>query len=68
MKRLRTALRDVRVEIACPVCGDMVQVPDDALDGEIVECSGCGAQLEVVKKEGAVSLKLLEGVEEDWGE
>jgi len=51
----------------CPVCGEEVDLPDDVMPGEVVE-HDCGAMLEVVKSEDGFTLKLLEGVEEDWGE
>ncbi len=52
----------------CPVCGEPVELPEDVLAGEIVE-HDCGATLEVVLgPEGQVSLRVFEGVEEDWGE
>ncbi|NPA05759.1 MAG: sulfonate ABC transporter [Crenarchaeota archaeon] len=51
----------------CPVCGEKVEVPDDVLDGEIIEHE-CGAML-VVRVEGNdVRLEEFKGVEEDWGE
>ncbi|MEM0014893.1 MAG: alpha-aminoadipate/glutamate carrier protein LysW/ArgW [Zestosphaera sp.] len=51
----------------CPVCGGEVNVPDDALPGELVEHE-CGITLEVVVDGDLVGLKPLEGVREDWGE
>lgn len=51
----------------CPICGGTVEVPDDAIPGEIVEHE-CGVALEVVMGEGGLQLKLLEDVGEDWGE
>ncbi len=52
----------------CPVCGADVELPDDVMDGEIVECPSCGAQLEVKKSGDKIELKLAEEVGEDWGE
>ncbi len=51
----------------CPVCGGEVEVPDDVLDGEIIE-HDCGAMLVVRVEDGGVKLEELRGVEEDWGE
>ncbi|HUY97937.1 MAG TPA: lysine biosynthesis protein LysW [Verrucomicrobiae bacterium] len=34
--------------VACPDCGVAVAVPGDSEVGEVVECPGCGAPLEVV--------------------
>lgn len=55
------------MKLKCPICGLDVDVPDDALPGEVVE-HDCGAALEVVKVGDTLELRPLEGVEEDWGE
>jgi alpha-aminoadipate carrier protein LysW len=55
------------VQVKCPVCGEMVEVPDDALPGELIEHE-CGALLEVVVENGEIKLKLADDVGEDWGE
>ncbi len=56
------------MKLKCPVCGLEVEVPDDALPGEIIEHE-CGTTLEVVQtSDGSLALKPLEGVSEDWGE
>ncbi len=55
------------VQVKCPVCGEMVDVPDDALPGELIEHE-CGALLEVVVENGEIKLKIAEDVGEDWGE
>jgi alpha-aminoadipate carrier protein LysW len=55
-------------EFKCPVCDGTVQVPEDALDGELFEHAECGAQLELVTSEGRRILRLAEEVGEDWGE
>lgn len=51
----------------CPICGGEVEVPDDALPGELIDHE-CGVTLEVVNEGGSVKLRPLEGVREDWGE
>jgi len=51
----------------CPVCGGDVEVPDDALSGELIDHE-CGITLEVVVEDGSIKLRPLEGVREDWGE
>jgi alpha-aminoadipate carrier protein LysW len=54
--------------LRCPICGGEVEVPDDAMPGELIE-HDCGATLEVVRTEdGRLALRPFEGVEEDWGE
>ena len=52
----------------CIDCEAMIEVPDDAVDGEIVTCSDCGLDLEVhVSTQGRI-LKPLLVAKEDWGE
>ncbi|WP_338599727.1 alpha-aminoadipate/glutamate carrier protein LysW [Sulfolobus tengchongensis] len=53
--------------LKCPICGGDVSVEDDALPGELVEHE-CGAQLEIIKQNGKLSLRLAEQIGEDWGE
>ena len=55
------------VKAKCPICGGEVDVPDDAMPGEVIE-HDCGVILEVVVDEGKVKVKPAEGVSEDWGE
>ncbi len=55
------------MKFRCPICGLDVEVPDDVISGEIVEHE-CGAVLEVIQYDGGITLKPLEGVQEDWGE
>ncbi|AOL16200.1 sulfonate ABC transporter [Sulfolobus sp. A20] len=55
------------VILKCPVCGGDVSVEDDALPGELVEHE-CGAQLEIIKQNNRLNLRLAEEVGEDWGE
>ena len=33
--------------LSCQVCGVSTQVPGDVEEGELVECSACGAEYEV---------------------
>jgi alpha-aminoadipate carrier protein LysW len=57
------------VNCKCPECDGEVDIPDDALDGEIVSCPDCGEEFEVSfndKKD--IILKKAEVVAEDWGE
>lgn len=53
--------------VKCPICGGEVNVPDDALPGELIEHE-CGITLEVIVEGKSIKLKPLEGVREDWGE
>lgn len=51
----------------CPVCAAKVELPPDTIEGEIIECPDCGAELEVI---GVDPPELAEAPEEeeDWGE
>jgi alpha-aminoadipate carrier protein LysW len=56
-------------EYKCPDCSVDVQVPSDALDGEIVVCPDCGLELQVKKQSsGAIELTEVTKEKEDWGE
>ncbi len=57
------------VNSKCPECDGDIDVPDDALDGEIVSCPDCGEEFEVsLNEEKKIILKKAELVAEDWGE
>ncbi|MCB1740593.1 MAG: lysine biosynthesis protein LysW [Gammaproteobacteria bacterium] len=51
----------------CPVCGADVEVGDDAIEGELMECEECGTELEVLSVD-PVSLGEAPESEEDWGQ
>ena len=51
----------------CPECEATLTIPADAMEGEIVPCPDCGAELEVVSV-APVALALAPEVQEDWGE
>lgn len=52
---------------SCPVCDVEVELADDTVEGELIECEDCGSELEVVNLN---PLELAEApeAEEDWGE
>jgi alpha-aminoadipate carrier protein LysW len=52
---------------ACIECAGAIELNDDLLLGEIVECPDCGVELEVVALEPP-ALDLAPEVQEDWGE
>ena len=53
----------------CPECDGDIDVPDDALDGEILSCSDCGEEFEVsLGKNKEKELKRMMAEREDWGE
>lgn len=51
----------------CPECDANVALAADVMEGEIVTCAECGAELEVVSV-NPPELALAPEVEEDWGE
>ena len=51
----------------CPECDAEVDVPDDAMENELVPCSECGVELEIMGL-NPIELELAPEVEEDWGE
>lgn len=56
------------MQARCPVCGLPVDLPDDVIEGEVVE-HDCGTSLEVRSDgNGGFRLTPLEGITEDWGE
>jgi len=53
----------------CPSCYFEIDVDDNVILGEILECPDCSAELEIIKIEnGTVELQIAEEVEDDWGE
>ena len=51
----------------CPVCAAEVELPGDAIAGELLVCEDCGAELEV-KSISPVELAEAPSAEEDWGQ
>lgn len=54
-------------EIHCVECDALVGLPADVMQGEIVACGDCGAELEVVSLE-PITVDLAPREMEDWGE
>ena len=53
----------------CEECDAEIEVPQDAIVGEIVQCKECSSEYEVASISGdSVKLKPAEVAEEDWGE
>lgn len=52
----------------CVDCDAQVEVPDDAVNGEIVSCPDCGLDFEVVVNPQGRSIKPVVIEKEDWGE
>ena len=51
----------------CPDCSEPVPVTDDAVEGEILACSSCDTELEVIALD-PVELAVAPELAEDWGE
>ena len=51
----------------CPECEAPVPFARAPLAGQVVTCTGCGAELEVTSRD-PLRLELAPEVEEDWGE
>jgi alpha-aminoadipate carrier protein LysW len=54
-------------EAVCPECAAIIEMADDTLEGEILQCPDCGVELEVMSLD-PVTVDLAPEVEEDWGE
>ncbi|MBK7404106.1 MAG: lysine biosynthesis protein LysW [Phycisphaerales bacterium] len=52
---------------ACPECDGAVVFGRSPMAGEVVRCTDCSAELEVISRE-PLTLELAPEVEEDWGE
>jgi alpha-aminoadipate carrier protein LysW len=51
----------------CPECAADVPFPEDAMEGEIVQCPECNIELEIISLEPPTLAEAPEE-EEDWGE
>lgn len=51
----------------CIECGAEVTLADDVEIGEIVDCTTCGTELEIIDTDPIV-LDAAPELEEDWGE
>jgi len=51
----------------CPECAARCEVPDDAMEGEIIQCDDCGAELEITALD-PLALAVAPDEDEDWGE
>lgn len=57
------------VEANCPECNEELEVLDDVLVGEILDCQNCGIELEVISRNGDdITLAELGITGEGWGE
>jgi alpha-aminoadipate/glutamate carrier protein LysW len=51
----------------CPECEAAITLADDAVEGEIIVCPDCAAELELISLDPP-ELLLAPEVGEDWGE
>lgn len=51
----------------CPVCGAEIKLNDDTIEGELIVCGDCGAEIEVIQTD-PVELSKAPEEEEDWGQ
>ena len=53
--------------VVCIECEAELEIPDDAVIGEILECGDCGVELEITSLD-PLTIEVAPEVEEDWGE
>ena len=53
--------------MACPVCAGDVNISEDTVANELIDCGECASELEVVSLDPA-KLEEAPEVAEDWGE
>lgn len=51
----------------CPECDAEMDIPNDAMENELLSCPDCGSELEIMSLD-PIELELAPEVEEDWGE
>ncbi|MDX1616634.1 MAG: lysine biosynthesis protein LysW [Candidatus Promineifilaceae bacterium] len=54
-------------QLTCVECAGTVNVEQDVMQGEILQCPDCGVELEVINLD-PLTVDLAPEVEEDWGE
>lgn len=54
-------------QATCPQCAAPIEMADDTMEGEILQCPDCGVELEVMSLT-PLTLDVAPEVEEDWGE
>ena len=59
-------LQTVSAQAECPECFDDIKL-ESVMQNEIVQCAGCGVDLEVMELD-PLALELAPEEEEDWGE
>ncbi len=60
---------NAEIQQECETCGGSIQIPNDAVMGEILKCPDCGLEYEIKEIDGNIfKLVPAENVKEDWGE
>jgi len=52
----------------CKDCDAVINIPDDAEEGEIIGCSDCGLDYIMKEENGSIMIQELAIEGEDWGE
>lgn len=55
------------MKTSCVSCSGEIELRESTYIGEVVECGGCGVELEVTSTEPA-TVALAPEPDEDWGE
>jgi alpha-aminoadipate carrier protein LysW len=55
------------MQIECIECGGNIDIASDVMQGEILPCPDCGAELEVISLD-PLTVDLAPMEMEDWGE
>ena len=58
----------IKMMYRCNDCGADIGIPEDAEEGEIIECGDCGLDFIVKKEHGSTVIQELAIEGEDWGE
>lgn len=57
------------VKVECPSCYIEIELDEGTIEGEVIPCSDCGVDLEIIKIDGDSGIvEIAELTEEDWGE
>jgi alpha-aminoadipate/glutamate carrier protein LysW len=60
-------MRRAAMTATCPECEASISLAADAVEGEIIVCPDCAAELEIISLDPP-TLELAPEVGEDWGE
>ena len=59
--------KEINMTTNCSECGAVLELSADVMAHEIIDCSTCGVELEVMAIE-PLTVSLAPDEEEDWGE